>query len=228
MSPRMTKGCRTGNPVGCGKSDADVRKMLDWERRFVDRCDLEPLAKRAWYRLEGAGLGNACKRLLWEYAQGQEGLAEIQRGTALLIHNSRALERAMRQEQARASDPRAQMFRERREKAARVLDGTPWPFRNQRIATFSDAVRAYPSQDWSTLRRVRALITRSGPNFMLAILRAGARKRSVDLSGNEIAALVYCATGSGLDAGAVRRYLRQAWIAEAERDFQALVDRFSP
>jgi len=206
--------------------ELDHAEAAHWEQRFLNHCDNEPLARKVWVRLEGAGLGNACKQLLWEYANSQQHFSEIQRGTEKLVRNIQAFVRAERQEQRRAGDPRAQMFRKRREKATRVLAQTPWPFRNPRIATFSDAVRAYPSHHWFEQRRIRALIERSGLSYLLAILRAGARKHGVDLSGNEIAALARCSTGSEIDAGAVRRYLRLPWIPNAEADYQTLFDSF--
>lgn len=205
---------------------SEKKGMFAWEQLFLDRFDREPLAKKAWLRIEGARLGHACKTLLWEYANCQKHFAEIQRGTNVLVRNMQSFERARRQEERHASDHRVQMFRERRENATRVLAQTPWPFHNPGKATFLDAVRADPSPDLFDLRRIRALMGRSGLSYLLANLRAGARKYSVNLSGNEIAALVYCATGSRLDAGAVRRYLRQPWISKTESDYQSLFDSF--
>lgn len=200
--------------------------MLRWSQRFLNRCHDDSLAKRAWLRLETAGLRNSCYQLLWEYANGQRQLAEIQCGTKILVRNIQAFQRAHRQEQHHANDARVQMFRERRENAFKVLAQTPWPLRNLHIATFADAVRANPALEWFDLRRVRGLIERSGLRYLLAILRACAKEHKVNLSGNEIAALAYCATGSAHDAGAIRRYLRQPWIPIAEADYQARFDSF--
>ena len=48
----------------------------------------------------------------------------------------------------------------------------------------------------------------------------GAGAHGVHLSGNELAALVYCASGQELDGGAVRRTLREPWIATAEPGYR--------
>jgi hypothetical protein len=199
--------------------------MLDWEGRFLRKCKADPLTRKAWLRLERAGIGDACKALLWQYAYGQEHFAEIQRGTALIVHNLKAFERAQREEQRRLSDPRAQVFRERRETAKRLLECTPWPFRHSGIATFADANLVYDLNHFRGLRRIRALIGRSKLAHMLLLLQVGAMAYGVKLSGNVLASLADYASGNHLDGGAVRRMLRESWIPSAEAGYRAVFDK---
>ena len=221
----MSESVPNDGPVRGGRSNAGLaREILEWERRFVDCCNDEPAAKRALDRLEQTGLGAACKKLLWEYSSGPEAFAEMQRGIALIVHNLRAFDRAERVWKSKSNDPRAQMYRERFENAARVLMQTPWPFRNPVVPTFGDRFRLTPSANLFDLRRIGALVGRSKLSYMLAILRAGTKAHSVDLSANEIAALAYCASGENLDAGAVRRFFREPWIPTAETGYRAIFD----
>jgi hypothetical protein len=162
--------------------------------------------------------------LLWEYSEGQPYFDEMQQGVELIVSNIQAFDRAQRAWKRKSNDPRAQMFRERFDKAARTLMQTPWPFHNSAVRTFGDQYRLTPSADLFGLRKIRALVGRSKPNFMLPMLRAGARAHGVRLSGNELAALVYSASGHELDAGAVRRILRERWIATAEPGYRTVFE----
>jgi excisionase family DNA binding protein len=164
--------------------------------------------------------------LLWEYAHDQASFDEIQRGTALVVRNIQAFRRAEREEKRHLDDTRAHMFRRRRQEAARILTQTPWPFRNPAMQTFGDVARVYRSPELFDLRKIRALVERSGLNNMLVILRVGAMAYGVCLSGNELAALAYCASGKELDGSAVRRLLREPWIAAAEPGFRTVFETF--
>jgi hypothetical protein len=148
---------------------------LIWERQFLQSCRTDRLANTAWCRLEDAGLGGACKRLLWEYAHGESYFTQMQKGIGLIIRNVKAFRRAWREEQRHSSDRRAQMFRERREAASEILARTAWPFRDPLVPTFGDLARISRSDDLFDLGRLRALVGRSKLRYMLAILRAGAR-----------------------------------------------------
>jgi hypothetical protein len=231
----MSRRVRNNTSLRGSKSNAAlVRRILPWERRFLDDCNADPLARKAWLRLEKAGLGEACKGLLWDYADGPEHFGEIQRVTALIVRNVQAFDRAQREEQRRLSlsDPRAQMFRERKEAAIKVLARTPWRIPGM---TCADAVRVYGWSCLFDLRRIRALVGRSGLNHMLVILRVGAMERGVRLSGNELAALAGYAiaaldddgyAGEKLDGGAVRRILRESWIPAAEAGYRAVFEHY--
>ena len=231
----MSKRVRNNKSVRGSESDAAlVPRRLAWERRFLDGCNADPLTRKVWLRLGKAGLGDGCEELLWQYADGHDHFAEIQRGTALIIRNVQAFDRAQREEQRRLSlsDPRAQMFRERLEAASKVLARTPWPFRNPGVATCADAARVYGSSCLFDLRKIRAQVGRSKLNYMLVILRVGAIEHGVRLSGNELAALAGYAiaalagyAGERLDGGAVRRSLREPWIPIAEASHRGVFDK---
>ena len=208
--------------------DASVRqKALEWERRFLNSCKCDPGARKAWGRLEKAGIWAACKRLLWEYATDETSFAEVQRGTALVVHKIEVFNRAHRANEIHSNDPRAQLFRARLEAAASALAKTPWPFRNPSIRTFADANQSYASINLFDLRKVRAIAGRTKLAYMITILRDGARAYGVGLSGNELAALSYCATapeGSALEGSAVRRLLREPWVGAGEPHFIAVFE----
>ncbi len=217
----MTKPARKNTP-----RRGDESNPRPWEQQFLELCFADQTANSAWRRLHEAGLGNACKRVLREYATGDTSFAEVQRGVALLVSKLEVFHRAVRTEQKREKDPRAQLFRERRETAARHLAKTPWPFRNPRILTFAEANRSYSDLNLFDLRKVRALVDRSRLAYVLVVLRAGASAHGVSLSGNELAALAYCASGDELDGGAVRRLLRESWVAVAEPHCQAVFEDY--
>jgi len=198
------------------KNALSLGDPLEWERQFRARCEGEELAIQALHRLEEVGLGDACRRLLWEYSRGQGCFEHIQHGVGLIVANLEAYDRAERVWKSKSNDRRAQLFRQRFDGAARVLMETPWPFHNPAIRTFGDLFRLTCSEDLFNLRKVRALVGRSKLSFMLVMLRVGAEAHAVSLSGNELAALAYCASGRGLDSGAVRRILREPWVAAAE------------
>jgi hypothetical protein len=145
---------------------------------------------------------------------------------ALIVRNLQAFERAERILKSKSTDPRVQMYRNRFDNAARVLMQTPWPFHNPAVLTFEDRFRLTQSADLFDLRKIRALVGRSKLSYMLVILRVGAMRSGVRLSGNELAALAHCASGKELDGSAVRRLLREPWIAVAESGFQALFAKF--
>jgi hypothetical protein len=203
-----------------------IGKALKWERKFLDRCKSDPVAKRSWDRLEKAGLGDACKRLLWEFGEGNVSFAEVQRGAALLVHNLEAFDRALRTAKKRMNDPRAQLFQQRREAATKDLANTPWPFHNPLIRTFAEANRFYSPLNLFNLRKVRDLVGRSELDYMLALLRAGASAHGVELSGNELAALAYCARKRDIEGSAVRRLLRGSWVEIAEPYFAAVFESY--
>src|SRR5260370_15336303 len=138
-----------------------TRRLREWERQFWARCVKGRAATRALKRLEQAGLGGACRRLLWEYSEGQAYFAEVQRGMALIVRNLRAFDRAERVWKGKSDDPRAPLFRQRFEDAARVLIQTPLPFHNPSVRTFGDQYRPIPSTDLSKLRKIRAMLRRS-------------------------------------------------------------------
>jgi hypothetical protein len=198
--------------------------MPEWECQFMACCNGEQVAARALKRLEQARLASACRRLLFEYSRGDGCFAEVQCGVGLIVANIQAFGRAEHVWKSKLRDPRAQLFRQRFDSAARVLMETPWPFHNPAIRTFGELSRLTPSGDLFNLRKIRALMGRSKLSFMLVMLRAGAEAHGVSLSGNELAALAYCASGQDLDGSAVRRILREPWIAAAEPGYRAVFE----
>jgi hypothetical protein len=201
--------------------------LLPWEQQFIGRCRADQSANAVWRRLQDAGLGAASKRLLWEYAHGEEYFTEMQRGIGLIIRNVKAFRRAWREEQKHSSDPRAQMFRDRREAAFEVLARTAWPFRNPRAPTFGDLARIYRSDELFDLGRLRALVGRSKLSYMLAILRAGTRAHGVDLSADAVAVLATCADPKRVvDGRVLRRYFKETHVELAEDSYRSVFDDF--
>lgn len=199
------------------------RGIADWEGSFLNRCKEDQAARKAWSLLKAGGLDAVCRKLLWEYATCQKDFVDVQRGVALIIHNVRDFRRAQRVETNRSGDPRAQLFRQRREAAERILAQTPWPFRNPRIPTFGDAARIYRSPGLFDLRKLRALMNRSGLKYLLAILREGAKAHAVILSANDVAALATCADPDRpIDERSMRRFLKEPWVQTAEPGYRSL------
>jgi hypothetical protein len=196
--------------------------MPEWECQFMACCNGEQVAARALKRLEQARLASACRKLLFEYSGADGYFAEMQCGVSLIVANIQAFGRADHAWKSKSTDPRAQLFRQRFDDAARVLMETPWPCHNPAIRTFGELYRLSRSPHLFNLRKIRALIGRSKLSFMLVMLWAGAEAHGVSLSGNELAALAYCASGQELDGSAVRRILREPWIAAAEPGYRAV------
>jgi len=130
----------------------------------------------------------------------------------------------------RSDDPRAEMFAQRSAELAGIAAQTPWPFDNRSVMTLEDAASNYPligrlpaASSAGSLSRSGDALRRFGPKILLAILRAGARNSSVELSSNELAALAVCARpNSLLDARSLRRFLKMPGIQAAEPAYQHL------
>ena len=73
---------------------------LIWDRHFLECCGADRAANVGWGRLDGAGLGGGCRRLLWEYANGEKYFTEMQRGDQFDYCNVKAYVRASRVEQS--------------------------------------------------------------------------------------------------------------------------------
>lgn len=197
-----------------------------WASKFDEERTRDLLAQKAWKRLCEAGLGDAAKRLLWEYATADDALLEVAKGSRHMARNLKALRRADRVAKERADDSRAEMFSRRSELAARDAAQSAWPFRNPYVTTLEDAAATYPvvgnlpsEEATAAVSKSGDAVRRFGAKILLAILRAGARVYDVDLSLGELVALATCANpgrGCPLDERSLRRFLKTATIREAE------------
>ena len=216
-----------------------MKQPFEWEREFISGLRCHPSGKKAWERLEAAGLGEFAKFLLYRaYAYGASVSAEVSERLGEQNAPIQALKRAERVARERQGDPRAQMFEKRHQAALENVENALWPFQNERVQTWGDAKREYSVLGALPLDQMAAVsgvgrqdVARYEVKTALVILLAAERASQVDLSLTELSELAYAAgleaagldkenPNPPLDTHALQRFFAQDDIRRAEKAWQ--------
>jgi hypothetical protein len=207
-----------------------MKKPLEWEREFIERLADQPLGKKAWAKLQTAGLGDFAKYLLYQgYAFGDSIPAEVSKGLGQINSAVSKLLYAGDVAREREDDPEARKFKARLNRKLNDLAATEWPYQNPEVRTFADAVCTYGPIGALTLSEItvdngkaRQNVTRYGPKLLLVPLRAGAKARGVDLTLAELTELAYAANEdtNPLDKNTLQRFFKLPDVSLMEAAWQ--------
>jgi hypothetical protein len=189
---------------------------LDWEREFTEKLTNQHLGRKAWVRLQHAGLVDFAKFLLYHYyAFGDSVPKEISKKDANAIKRLGAFKYAQRKAREREHDPKAERFNEKLRRKRDAFGEAEWPYKNPQVKTYADAAVTYPKigsmqieQAAGEMGAARQTLERYGGKLLLVILCAGAEARNIHLSLTELSELAYAAVDDAdpLDKNTLQRF----------------------
>lgn len=207
-----------------------MKTPLEWERAFIETLTDQPFGKKAWAKLQTAGLGEFAKYLLYQgYAFGDSVPAQVSKGLGQINSAVGKLLYAGEVARERKDDPEAKKFEDKLREKRDALAITEWPYQNPGVRTFADAVCAYPLIGNFTLSEIttengkaRQNVTRYAEKQLLVVLRAGAKARSVPITLQELAELAYAAgeKADPLDKNTLQRFFKYPDVELAEAAWQ--------